>query len=199
MLMAIIAMWMSTVAYWIATLLVAVETQLTLRDIMTHTLANIDQARSCVGFSFGGRPFMDCQSESPVKEVPNYLEVHGTQQCIGTVALTINVSVYPDLEDQRLTPVLSGHHRGRRRLVARLGAMDRPPGYSYHLDHPRAGHNRYALRLRDRNPFILKDAAVSDRDFRYEGRLYALSGTLRHLRALSDKHRGSECWISLWG
>ena len=105
MLMAIIAMWMSTVAYWIATLLVAVETQLTLRNIMTHALANVDQARSCVGFSSGGRPFMDCQSESPVKEVPDYLEVYGAQQCIGTVALTINVSMYTDSKDQELTPV----------------------------------------------------------------------------------------------
>ena len=110
-LMAIIAMWMSTVAYWIATLLVAVETQLTLRNIMTHALANVDQARSCVGFSSGGRPFIDCQSESPVKEVPDYLKVYGAQQCIGTVALTINVSMYTDSKDQRLTPVLSGYHR----------------------------------------------------------------------------------------
>ena len=94
MLMAIIAMWMSTVAYWIATLRVAVETQLTLQNIMTHTLANIDQARSCAGFSSGGRPFTHCQTESPVTEVPDYLEVHGTQQCIGTVALTVNASMF---------------------------------------------------------------------------------------------------------
>ena len=92
LLAAILVMWASTVAYWIATLLAAVKTESILREMLSQALLKISLVQSCMSNpSSSVAPFSACQAAS--FDDPVFPDVYATQQCIGTAALTVNVSI----------------------------------------------------------------------------------------------------------
>ena len=93
LLAAILVMWASTVAYWIATLLAAVKTQSILREMMSQMLDKVSRVQSCVSDpSSSVAPFSACQAES-FTDVSVFSKAYAAQQCTGTAALTVNVSI----------------------------------------------------------------------------------------------------------
>lgn len=150
MLAAIIAMWASTVAYWIATLLAAVETYSFMQNIMSQIMDMIEMMQDCVDApSYPLVPFTACAAK-PLADLSDYSKAYATQQCTGTAALTVNVSasVY-FIQYRALNSALSGNHRRRNCLVARMGTLERPPPCSVHLGHTDTGHYGYAF-----HPFV---------------------------------------------
>ena len=93
LLAAIVAMWASTVAYWIATLLAAVKTESILREMISHTLLEISRVQSCMSDPSSSLGlFSACQAGS-FRDVLIFSKVYAAQQCTGTAALTVNVSI----------------------------------------------------------------------------------------------------------
>ncbi|KAI0690138.1 hypothetical protein C8T65DRAFT_102083 [Cerioporus squamosus] len=94
MLMAIVAMWVSTVAYWIATLVAAAETYSFMRSMMSQILTRMATLQDCVGSPSGAQdPFSACINE-PLRDLSDYSTLaYATQQCTGTAALTVNVII----------------------------------------------------------------------------------------------------------
>lgn len=94
MLIAIIVMWMSAIAYWIAILLAAAETYSALHDLASQ---NAHQAGTVLRCALDLRVDAataptDCRQEQVMTLLYSSFEAYNIHDCIGTTALTVNVS-----------------------------------------------------------------------------------------------------------
>ncbi len=98
MLTAILIMWMSTVAYWIGTIVAAAEAYTRVHNLTLRSLGQANMMQDCLY-----PPTADshvapkgCQRVPETEPLYN-IEEYEIHDCIGTVALTVNVSASPAL------------------------------------------------------------------------------------------------------
>ena len=105
MLVAILAMWVSTVIYWISTLVYAAKTNSGLQVISQQNHAVMNIFASCAeAVAISSSDLTVCQDASQYIELnpfdvpPSDMEINAakiTRECIGSAALIVNVCTAP--------------------------------------------------------------------------------------------------------
>ncbi|RDX54309.1 hypothetical protein OH76DRAFT_1082402 [Lentinus brumalis] len=94
MLTAILLMWMSTVAYWIGTIVAAAEAYTRVHNLMLRSLGQANMMQDCLypptaNSHVAPKGCQRVPETEPLYNIEEY-EIH---DCIGTVALTVNVII----------------------------------------------------------------------------------------------------------
>ncbi len=94
MLLAIVAMWTTTLAYWVANIVAVVEAHAVLRDLTTHLSNRMLGMQDCLAAlpAAASSAFSSCMPGSPLS-VRSGPTAYGLQTCTGTAALTINAGL----------------------------------------------------------------------------------------------------------
>ena len=147
LLVAILVMWISTVAYWIATLLAAVKLQSILHDTMSQIMRGLSYMYRCFDRSATRTSLTTCPEPTWLNTL-DFMEKFDFditaldgQQCVGTIALTINVSISSVTCKRVLsTHIMLGHRQRCNRLVARMGHLEQAPYHPLHRGYDGTAH-----------------------------------------------------------